>query len=215
MTPAPRPPRAALGPTVVAFARQSLAGLRLLLALTVLLGLVYPAVVTGLAQLAFPWQANGSLVSAHGERITAAADAVGSALVGQDLSGPGWFHPRPSVAGPGYDTLASGGSNLGPLDPALAATVARRRAAVAAEEDVPPADVPADAVTASASGLDPHISPAYARLQVPRVARVRGLPEAAVAALVSRHTQGRDLGVLGEPRVNVLELDLALATMVR
>ncbi|MPV87864.1 potassium-transporting ATPase subunit KdpC [Georgenia ruanii] len=199
----------------MAFARQSLAGLRLLLALTVLLGLVYPAVVTGLAQLAFPWQANGSLVSAHGERITAAADAVGSALVGQDLSGPGWFHPRPSVAGPGYDTLASGGSNLGPLDPALAATVARRRAAVAAEEDVPPADVPADAVTASASGLDPHISPAYARLQVPRVARVRGLPEAAVAALVSRHTQGRDLGVLGEPRVNVLELDLALATMVR
>ena len=198
---------------VVSFARQSLAGLRVLLAFTLLLGIAYPLTVTAAAQVAFPWQAGGSLVTAQGERTTDRSQAVGSALVAQGFDGTEWFHPRPSAAGEGYDTLASAGSNLGPLNSELVAAIEERRAAVAALEGVDPSAVPPDAVTASASGLDPHISPAYAALQVERVAGARGLDPARVRALVDGHTQGRDLGVLGEPRVDVLELNLALARL--
>ena len=165
------------------------------------------------SQLLFRWQANGSLVAASGERVTSADDAAGSLLVGQSFDGPQWFHPRPSAAGDGYDALASAGSNLGPLNPTLVTTIEERRAAVASLEGVDPADVPADAVTASASGLDPDISPAYAHLQAARVARENGVPVASVEALVERLTVGRDLGFLGEPRVNVLRLNLGLQTM--
>jgi len=201
------------GSTALAFARQTWAGLRVLLVLTVLLGLAYPLAVTGVGQALFRWQADGSLVAADGARTTDRSQAVGSSLVGQQFDGTRWFHGRPSAAGDGYDTLASGGSNLGPLSPELVRQIDERRAAVAAEDGVAPAAVPADAVTASASGLDPDISPAYAAIQVDRVARENGLSAAAVRALVAEHTDGRDLGVLGEPRVDVLALNLALRTM--
>jgi K+-transporting ATPase ATPase C chain len=182
--------------------RQTLAALRLLLVMTVLLGLAYPLAVSGVA-LAFPVRARGSLVT------DASGAVVGSRLLGQEADGEGWFRPRPSVAG--YDPLASGGSNLGPNNPDLLATVEERRAAVAAREGVDPAAVPPDALTASGSGLDPDISPEYARLQVPRVARERGLPMEEVSALVEDHVVGRALGFIGSPTVNVLELNLALA----
>jgi K+-transporting ATPase ATPase C chain len=201
------------GSDSISFARQFWAGLRVLLVLTVLLGVAYPLAVTGVSQLLFRWQAQGSLVSASGERVTSTDDAVGSLLIGQSFDDPQWFHPRPSAAGDGYDTLASAGSNLGPLNPDLVAAIDERRAAVADEEGADPADVPADALTASASGLDPDISPAYADLQVARVARERGLPEQDVRDLVDQTTVGRDLGVLGEARVDVLRLNLALETM--
>lgn len=204
-----------VGAIVVMFTRQTWAGLRVLLGFTVLLGIIYPLAVTGVGQLVFPWQANGSLLTSAGTHATSPTDAsvIGSALIGQGFEGPEWFHPRPSNAGDGYDTLASAGSNLGPNNPDLLATVAERRQAVAEEEDVDPALVPADALTASGSGLDPDISPAYARLQVARIAEARGLPADAVAALVADSARGRTLRVLGEPRVNVLRLNLALATM--
>ena len=201
------------GTDVVSFVRQSWAGLRVLLVLTVLLGLAYPLAVTGVSQLALRWQANGSLVSSSGERVTSAADATGSLLVGQSFDGPQWFHPRPSAAGDGYDSLASAGSNLGPLNEDLVATIEERRATVAGIEGVDPADVPVDALTASGSGLDPDISPAYAHLQAPRVARENGLSVESVDELVVATTVGRDLGFLGEPRVDVLRLNLALQTM--
>jgi len=197
----------------VSLARQSLAGLRVLLVLTVLLGVVYPLTVWGVGQVAFRWQAEGSLLTATGERTTSRSEAVGSALVGQSFVGDEWFQPRPSAAGDGYDTLASAGSNLGPLNPDLVAAIDERRAAVAAQDGTAPADVPADALTASASGLDPHVSPEYAEQQVARVARERGFDETAVRDLVAERTQGRDLGFLGEPRVSVLELNLALGMM--
>jgi K+-transporting ATPase ATPase C chain len=149
--------------------------------------------------------------------VTVGGDVVGSSLLGQafaDADGdplPEWFQPRPSAAGSGYDAGASSGSNHGPENPDLIAAIEERRARVAAFDGVDPADVPADALTASASGLDPHISPEYARQQVARVAAARGLDEAEVSALVDAHIQGRDLGYLGEPTVNVLELNVALA----
>lgn len=205
--------RPTVGATSISFARQSLASLRVLVVLTVLLGLAYPLTVTGVSWLTMRWQANGSLLTSDGARTTDPSHAVGSALVGQVTDGPQWFHPRPSVAGDGYDTLASAGSNLGPNNPDLVATITERRASVAAAEGVEPAAVPPDALTASASGLDPEISPQYARLQVDRVARENGLPRDRVAALVEAHVVGRDLGFLGEPRVNVLRLNLALRTM--
>ncbi len=184
--------------------------LRAMVILTVALGLAYPLAITAVAQVAMPAQADGS--------VAAAADgaAVGSTLIGQsfaDADGaplPQWFQPRPSAAGDGYDAGASSGSNLGPENPDLVAAIAERRAAVAAFEGVAPEEVPVDALTASASGLDPDVSPAYARLQVRRVADARGLAEADVRALVESHVSGRDLGYLGEPTVNVLELNLAL-----
>ena len=182
--------------------RQSLAGLLLLLTFTLTLGLGYPLVMTGVAQVAFHSQANGSLVKHQGKD-------VGSSLIGQDFTGTRWFHSRPSA--PGYDALASAGSNLGPNSPDLLKAVQKARAQVAQENGVAPSTVPPDAVTSSGSGLDPHISTAYADLQVARVARARGLSVTDVQQLVDDHTQGRILGFLGEPRVNVLELNLALA----
>jgi K+-transporting ATPase ATPase C chain len=182
---------------------------RAMLVFTLVLGVGYTALITAVGQLALPWQANGSAVSAEGS-------AVGSSLIGQsfvDADGaplPEYFQSRPSAAGDGYDGGASSGSNYGPENADLISAIGDRRAAVAAFEDVDPADVPADALTASASGLDPHISPAYALLQVDRVAAARGLDETEVRALVESRIQARDLGFLGEPRVNVLELNLAL-----
>lgn len=183
--------------------------LRAMLVLTVVLGVGYPLLVTGLGRLV-PGRADGSLVTGPDGTV------VGSALIGQsftDADGaalPRYFQSRPSAAGDGYDAAASSGSNLGPENPDLVALVEERRAVVADLEDVDPADVPVDALTASGSGLDPHISPEYAALQVPRVARERGLTEAEVRARVDAATQGPGLGFLGEAGVNVLELNLAL-----
>ena len=194
---------------LVTFARTSLAGLRVLLLMTLVVGLAYPLVVTGIATVAFPWQARGSLVDATGRHVTETDTAVGSVLLAQSVdASAGLFVPRPSAGD--HDPLATGGSNLGPNDASLVGLVEERRAEVARREGVPEAAVPPDAVTASASGLDPHISPAYADLQVARVARAQGLSEDRVRALVAEHTTGRALGVLGEPRVDVLALDLAV-----
>ncbi|MGN0064720.1 MAG: potassium-transporting ATPase subunit KdpC [Nocardioides sp.] len=197
--------------TLFHFTRHTLAGLRLVLLLTVVLGVAYPLAVTGVAQVLLPWQANGSYVTASSERTTDPAESVGSALIGQGFEGEEWFHARPSAAGDGWDAMASAGSNLGPNNPDLLATVEERRTAVAELEGVSPDEVPADALTASGSGLDPHISPKWAALQVARVAAARGLDEEAVRDLVAEHTSGRDLGVLGAPRVNVVTLNVALA----
>lgn len=177
----------------------------LLLLFTLLTGVAYPLLVTGAAQALFPSQANGSLVRADGR-------AVGSSLIGQAFDDPRYFLGRPSATGPhSYNGAASTGSNLGPSNPALHEAVAGR---VAALREADPAQagepVPVDLVTTSASGLDPHLSPAAALHQVPRVARLRGLPEASVRALVERQIEGRTFGVLGEPRVNVLLLNVAL-----
>ena len=196
--------------SIRATARTAWVALRAMAILTVVLGVGYTLVVTGIGQILFPAQANGSLV------VDAAGEVVGSRLIGQSFTGPDgeplpeYFQSRPSAAGDGYDGGASSGSNWGPENPDLIAAIEQRRAAIAAFEGVDPAAVPADALTASASGLDPHISPEYARLQAPRVADARGLPLGTVLGLVAEHTRGRDLGFLGEPTVNVLELNLAL-----
>lgn len=189
--------------------RHTWAGLRLLLAATLVLGVLYPLLVTGASQTWFAWQANGSLLTTDGGRTTDADDAVGSALLGQPTA-DGLFATRPSAAGDGYDPLASAGSNLGPTSPDLVALIDERRADVAARDGVAPADVPPDALTASGSGLDPHISPAFAGLQIDRVARAQGLSPETVGRLVREHTNGRAAGILGAPRVNVLELNLAV-----
>ncbi|WP_407939626.1 potassium-transporting ATPase subunit C [Nocardioides anomalus] len=190
--------------------RQSLAGLRLLIAATLLLGLAYPAVVYGFGRVAAPWEARGSLVTADGSHTEDPSKAVGSAILGQVVDDDRLFQPRPSAAGDGYDTLSTYGSNLGPEEPALIDAIEQRRAEVAEREGVDPSRVPPDALTASASGLDPDISVAYAELQVPRVAAATGLSEDRVRALVEDHTSGRTWGVLGEPHVNVLTLDIAV-----
>lgn len=195
---------------IYALLRHSWAGLRVLIAATLLLGLGYPFLVTGLAQVAFPWQANGSLVTADGSRTTDPSEAAGSALLGQVNDDSALFYPRPSAAGDGYDTMSTYGSNLGPEEPALIEAIKERKAEIATREDVPPARVPADAVTASGSGLDPHISPEYASLQVARVAKANGLSEAKVRELVADSTEGRTLGVLGDAHVNVLLLNIAV-----
>lgn len=168
---------------------------------TVLCGLVYPLLVTALAQVLFPYQASGS-------RIDRGATLIGSRLIGQPFSGKGYFHPRPSAAGTGYDGLSSGGSNIGPTNRQLLERVAADLRKLQAEN--PGVPVPVDLVTTSASGLDPHISPAAAEFQVPRVARERGMSEADMRALVLMHTEDRQFGLLGEPRVNVIELNLEL-----
>lgn len=196
--------------TLFSLYRQSLAGLRAMLVATLVLGLAYPLVVQGAAAVAAPWASQGSMVTADGERTTDPDEAVGSALIGQVVDDPDLFQPRPSAAGDGYDTLASAGSNLGPESPDLVALVQERQAEVAAREGVDVSQVPVDAVTASGSGLDPHVSVAYAELQAPRVAAAQGLDVAEVEALVREHIDGRTLGVLGEPRVNVLELNAAV-----
>jgi len=172
--------------------------------LTLLSGVAYPALVTGLAKLLFPAQASGSLIEKDG-RI------VGSALVGQPFSDPKYFWGRPSATAPmPYNGGASGGSNQGPLNPALEDAAKARIAALKESDPAQTASIPVDLVTASGSGLDPHISPAAARWQAPRVARLRGLPEARVVQLIEQHREGRQFGFLGEPRVNVLALNLAL-----
>ena len=178
--------------------------LALFILLSVVTGLAYPFAVTGVAQLLFPWQANGSLVQRDGK-------PVGSALIGQSFTDPGHFWGRPSATGPQpYNAAASTGSNLGPLNPALTDAVKARVAALQAADPGNAAPVPVDLVTASGSGLDPEISLAAAHYQAPRVGRVRGLPPAQITALIERHAQRPWLGVLGEPRVNVLALNLAL-----
>jgi K+-transporting ATPase ATPase C chain len=172
------------------------------LATTFLLGIVYPIVLTGLAQILFPKQANGDLIRADGK-------IIGSRLIGQPFTSRGYFYSRPSAAGTaGYDPTASGGSNLGPTNKALLDRVSTQVKTL--QPDNPSAPVPADLVTASGSGLDPDISPAAAEFQVPRVARERSISEDEVRALVRKHTVGRQLGFLGEPRVNVLELNVDL-----
>ena len=185
--------------------RQLLPALRMLLVLTVLCGIAYPLVVTGIAQVAFKDKANGSIVT------DAKGREVGSSLIGQAFDGPQWFHPRPSAAGDGYDPTSSSSSNLGPTNPDLLAAVKERVADYRKENDLTRATaVPVDAVTASGSGLDPHISEANARIQARRVAAARNLPLRQVLDLVDQHTDGRSLGIFGEPGVNVLELNLAL-----
>ena len=188
--------------------RHSLAGLRVLVAMTVLVGVAYPLVVTGVAQVAFPWQANGSLVTATGAHTEDPDDAVGSAQLGQVVDDEALFQNRPSAAGDGYDPLNSYGTNLGPSSPDLVTSIKELKAEIAKREGVDPADVPPDAVTSSASGLDPDISVAYADLQVPRVAEANGLSEEQVRGLVADNTSGRTWGMLGEPHVNVLELNI-------
>lgn len=192
--------------------RQIGTALRALLILTVVLGIAYPLLIGGIGQLALPGQANGQLVAVGGE-------VVGSAIIGQSFTDedgaalPEWFQSRPSAAGAGYDGGASSGSNYGPENEDLITAIGDRQAAIAALDGVATGDIPADAVTASASGLDPHISPAYALLQVPRVAAARDVDVPVVRDLVESMIQGRDLGYLGDPTVNVLRLNIALAEL--
>jgi potassium-transporting ATPase KdpC subunit len=180
--------------------------LTMLLVLTLLTGVVYPLIVTGLAQVLFPQQANGSLIVRDGK-------VIGSELVGQSFDDPKYFWSRPSATSPfPYNAAASSGSNLGPTNPGLIEAVKTRVTALRAADPGNEAAVPVDLVTTSGSGLDPHISPAAALYQAHRVARVRGLEESEVKNLVARYTEGRQFGLLGEPRVNVLKLNLALDT---
>lgn len=169
---------------------------------TGVLGVAYPFAVTGVAQAAFHDQAEGSLVRDKAGRV------VGSALVGQTFAQPGYLHPRPSAAGDGYDASASSGSNLGPLNPDLITRVKTDADALRTETGA--AVIPADAVTTSASGLDPHISPAYAKLQAARIAEARGVAVQEVSKVIEQHVEGRTFGVLGQPRVNVLLTNMAL-----
>jgi potassium-transporting ATPase KdpC subunit len=168
---------------------------------TLLFGVAYPLAVTGLAQLLFHEQANGQLLKKNGK-------VVGSRIIGQAFTGKGYFHSRPSAAGNGYDATSSGGSNLGPTNKALMDRVSGDVQRLKAEN--PGAAIPVDLVTASGSGLDPHVSPAAAEFQIPRVARERGMSETDLRAIVARHTEGRQFGLLGEPRVNLLELNMEL-----
>ena len=171
------------------------------IATTILLGIIYPLVVTGVAQVVFPRQANGQLIRKAGK-------LVGSSIIGQGFSGPSYFHSRPSAAGNGYDAANSNGSQLGPTNQKL---IDRVKADVStAQAESPGTAVPIDLVTASASGVDPHITPASAEFQLSRVAKERGTTVDRIAGLVAKHTEGRQLGILGEPRVNVLELNLDL-----
>jgi len=184
--------------------KQILPAILVTLVLCVITGLAYPAVVTGLAQLIFSRQANGSLVTVNGR-------VVGSALIGQPFTQPYYFHARPSAAGSGYDATASGGTNKGPTDRKLADTlIAQSVDSAVAQDHAAKGAIPSDMVTRSGSGLDPHISPANAFLQVARVARARHADSTAVRRLVEAHVEGRQFGFFGEPRVNVLLLNIAL-----
>jgi potassium-transporting ATPase KdpC subunit len=181
--------------------RNLIAAVLMTIVTTLILGIVYPLVITGIAQVAFPDKANGQLIERDGK-------VVGSRIIGQGFSSAGYFHSRPSAAGMGYDAANSAGSNLGPTNKKLIDTV--KANVDAARKENPSAPVPIDLVTTSASGFDPHITPASADFQVPRIARERGMSEADVKRLVAAHSEGRQLGFFGEPRVNVLELNLAL-----
>jgi len=184
--------------------RQLLPGLRMTIVMSVLTGLIYPGLVTGICRLAFPKQADGSLIERNGH-------VVGSSLIGQNFAKPEYFQSRPSAAGSdGYDATASGGSNFGPTSQKLADRVTASVAKFRKDNPDYTGPVPADLMTASGSGLDPHLSPASAEAQIARVAKARGVAEDQVRQLVHRFTEGRDLGFLGEPRVNVLLLNLAL-----
>ncbi len=184
--------------------RQLRPAILILLLFVVITGLVYPAVVTGVAQVVFPYQANGSVIMANGK-------AVGSALIGQPFTDPKYFWGRISATSPySYNAASSSGSNLGPVNPALFAEVGSQIQALKAADPSNTQPIPVDLVTSSGSGLDPDVSIAAALYQVPRVAKARGLSEAAVQQLVDQSTEGRQLGILGEPRVNVLKLNLAL-----
>ena len=183
--------------------RQLGPAFRIMLLFTVLTGLMYPAIVTALCQALFHSQANGSLVTVNGR-------AVGSSLIGQNFSKPEYFHPRPSAAGNGYDGSTSNGSQYGPTNQKLIDRVKASVDQFRKENPDYTGPVPADMVTASASGLDPHISPASAEAQAPRVAKARGVSPSQVQQLIAEHTEGRTLGLMGEPRVNVLLLNLAL-----
>ena len=198
-------------PASVVVARDSLvqhlrSAVLMVILLTVMLGIVYPLLMTGISQVLFPTQANGSLVR------DSSGTVIGSAILAQNFTQPQYFHPRPSAAGTdGYDATSSGGSNLGPTNQKLIDAVKGRSDAYRAENGLAAdASVPVDAVTTSASGLDPDISPANALIQASRVAKARGLSEDQVRTLVNQNTEGRSLGILGEPRVNVLKLNLAL-----
>jgi len=182
-------------------ARNLIVAVLMTIVTTVLLGVIYPLAITGIAQVAFPDQANGQLIEQNGK-------VVGSRLIGQGFWSPGYFRSRPSAAGMGYDAANSAGSQLGPTNKKLVDAV--KANVEAARKENAAASVPIDLVTTSASGLDPHLSPAAADFQVGRIARERGMAKADVRALVAAHTEGRQFGFLGEPRVNVLELNLAL-----
>ncbi|TAJ49160.1 MAG: potassium-transporting ATPase subunit KdpC [Herbiconiux sp.] len=194
------------------FARPYWVAIRYMIVATVVLGIAYPVAILGIGQLALPAQANGSIVTVDGA-------PVGSSLIGQsftDADGaalPEWFQSRPSAAG--YDGAASVGSNYGSENPDFIAEIEARKAAIAESDGVAEGDIPVDALTTSGSGLDPHISPEYAYEQVSRIADARGLDEASVRQLVDAFVQGRDLGYLGEPTVNVLQLNVALSQLVR
>jgi K+-transporting ATPase ATPase C chain len=181
--------------------KNLLISISMTIATTILFGVIYPLVVTGLAQLIFPHKANGQLIEKDGA-------VVGSTIIGQGFSSPGYFHSRPSAAGNGWDAANSGGSNLGPTNQKLLDRV--KGDVATAQADNPGVPVPIDLVTTSASGFDPHITPAAAEFQLARVAKARGVSADEVRALVRKHTEGRQLGFLGEPRVNVLELNLDL-----
>lgn len=199
-----------MGTSLRRLGRTIVAATVMVAAFTLVLGVIYPLVIAGIGQLAFPWQSNGSVLRDK------SGDVVGSALLGQSFSDayghplPKYFQPRPSATDDGYGGTTSGASNLGPESKQLIEEIRKRKAQVATFNGVPEAQVPADAVTASGSGLDPHISPQYAAIQVARVAKARGMSAAHVRALVEHYTQGRAAGYLGQPTVNVVELNLAL-----
>lgn len=181
--------------------KDLITSLLVLLVFTVLLGVAYPLAVWGVSQVIFPYQTNGSLIEANGK-------VLGSELIGQNFTSPGYFHGRPSSAGTGYDAGSSSGSNLGPTSKKLIDRI--KADSTVLQDENPNTPIPADLVTTSASGLDPHISPAAARFQVPRIAKARGIQEVELNRLVSEHTEPRQLWLFGEPRVNVLKLNLDL-----